>query len=240
MTRGVESISIHDSPLARLDPRGKLLSFALGAITVATLRSLVTAGAALGLSLLVMAAARFPTGWALRRLGVVSLALAPVALLLPLFQGETGLHLAVLLLLKALAITAQGLGLISTTPSMATAWSARTLGVPASLVRLSLLTHRFSFVLSDELARMRSAMRVRGFRAAANSRSIVVLGGLVGILFLRGADRAERVAQAQHCRGDDGQFRLLDPPRFHWCDAALVTGVLFSSGFLLVWNLYLN
>jgi cobalt/nickel transport system permease protein len=234
MTSIAKTPPIWDSPLAQLDPRARLISFFIAVLAIAALRSLLIATVALACAALLLIAARLPLLMVLRRLGIVALALAPVLILLPLVQGAEGLELAGLLFVKAAAITALALALIGTAPLLSMAWAARKLGAPTTLVRIALLSRRFSFVLADEMARMRTAMRVRGFRAGWDRRTTGAVGGLFGTLLVRGAARAERVAHAQHCRGDDGVFRMLDPPRFQLRDGAFVVAAIVLSAIVLI------
>jgi cobalt/nickel transport system permease protein len=225
--------SLGDSSLGWLDPRARLISFFVSILAIAALRSLLIAAIALACAGLLLVAARLPPGMVWRRLSIVALALGPVLILLPLVQGGEGLQLAGLLAIKAAAITALALALIGAAPLLSMAWAARKLGAPTTLVRIALLSRRFSFVLADEMSRMRTAMRVRGFRAGLDRRTTGAIGGLFGTLLVRGAARAERVAHAQHCRGDDGDFRMLDPPQFQRRDGAFVLAAIVLSALLL-------
>src|SRR5262249_17579757 len=81
--------------------------------------------------------------------------------------------------------------------------------VPGLLIRLILLSYRYVFVLADEFARLRIALRVRGYRNRANRHSYRTVGHVTGTLLVRSQERAERVEQAMRCRGFDGRFRSL-------------------------------
>ena len=65
----------------------------------------------------------------------------------------------------------------------------------------------------DEFARLRTALRVRGFRNRADLHSYRTIGQVAGTLLVRSHERSERVGQAMRCRGFDGQFRSLT--QFH-------------------------
>jgi cobalt/nickel transport system permease protein len=68
---------------------------------------------------------------------------------------------------------------------------------------------RYRFVLLDELDRMATARRARTF---ARGRELPwrTLGGLIGLLFLRTFERAERVHGAMVARGWQGTLRHLE------------------------------
>ncbi len=84
------------------------------------------------------------------------------------------------------------------------------LGVPRALVATLLFMERYIHVLGDELARMTQARRARTFATARAVRSWRPLTGMIGSLFLRSVDRAERVHLAMLARGWDGEFHHLD------------------------------
>ena len=99
--------------------------------------------------------------------------------------------------------------MLATAPLEVTLKAAHALRVPGLLVQLALLSYRYLFVLGDELARLRVALRVRGYRHRANWHSYRTVGHVAGTLLVRGYERAERVGQAMRCRGFDGRFRSL-------------------------------
>lgn len=195
-----------ESCLSRLDPRWRLAGLIVAFAAVSTVRSVSAAAIALGGALVLAALARLPGRWARRRLGEIVLALAPVVLVLPLTGNPI---LAVVVFLKGLTIAVLALVLLVTAPLPTTLAAARAMRVPGRLVHLTLLTYRYVFVLADELRRLRTALRVRGFRARLDRHSYRTVGQVTGTLLVHGSARAERVAQAMRCRGFDGQFRTL-------------------------------
>src|SRR5207302_4583571 len=110
---------------------------------------------------------------------------------------------------KALTVITLVVVLMATAPLNVTLQAAHALHVPGLLVQLAMLTQRYLFLLSAELARLRVALRVRGYRNRATRHSYRTVGHIAGTLLVRGYERAERVGQAMRCRGFDGQFRSL-------------------------------
>lgn len=86
------------------------------------------------------------------------------------------------------------------------------LGVPARLVHLLLLMVRYLEVIAAELARVRAAQKLRGFRPGANRHTVRTLGYLVGMSLVRALERAERVHDAMRCRGFSGVLVAFDAP----------------------------
>jgi cobalt/nickel transport system permease protein len=221
MTLTFDPLTGTDSPLRRLDPRWKLAGLGLAALAAAFVQTVPAALLALAGSLVLVLVSRLPPRWYLARVGAVALVLVPFACLFPLLVGgagwtlgplrfsSAGFALAVLLGAKAVAVVSLTFVLLASSPLDATLKAAHALRVPGLLVQLGILTYRYLFVLSDELARLRVALRVRGYRNRANLHSYRTVGHVAGTLLVRGHERAERVGQAMRCRGFDGQFRSL-------------------------------
>jgi cobalt/nickel transport system permease protein len=216
------------SPFSRLDPRWKLLSLIAAAVAVATLRTPEAAGVALVLAVGLVAFARLPWAWYLRRVGIVALFLAFFVVWMP-----DGLLPALALLEKGLALVSLMLVLIATAPPEVNLKAAHSLHVPGLLVQLVGMTHRYTYLLADEFGRLRQALRLRGFRNRADLHSYRTVGHVAGTLLVRGHERAERVGQAMRCRGFDGRYRLLNTFRTHPRDVLFGAGVL--GLFLLLW-----
>lgn len=87
--------------------------------------------------------------------------------------------------------------------------AVRKLGMPAVLVATLQFMDRYRYVLMDELDRMTTARRARTF-TRRDSLTWGLLTGLIGLLFLRTFERAERVHGAMVARGWDGVIRSLD------------------------------
>ncbi len=99
--------------------------------------------------------------------------------------------------------------LAGTTPFPNLLGALRKLGIPLVLVATLQFMDRYRFVLLDELDRMTTARRARTFRRRDSFRWSL-LTGLIGMLFLRSFERAERVHGAMVARGWTGAIRSLD------------------------------
>ena len=241
MTLPLEHLPCPDSPLQRLDARWRLAALLMAAAAVTALQTLPCAAAVLLGCIGLTALACVPWDWFLRRLGAVALvfvfftAVLPMALdggptleLGPVRLSWAGLRLALLICTKALAILTLMLVLLTTAPLPTTLKAAHALHVPALVIQLVVMTYRYVFVLGDELARLRVALRVRGFRNRADRHSYRTIGRVSGTLLVRGYERAERVSQAMRCRGFDGRFRSLAEFRTSMVDVAFF---VFLSSF---------
>lgn len=251
MTLALELLPAADSPLRRLDPRWKLAALGPAALACAVLRTPATAALAFAASLLLVALARLPWRWYLARLTAVALVLcffvawlpfvvrgtAPPWQLGPVPLAPEGIRAALVLTLKALAIVNLVLVLLTTAPLHATLEAAHLLHVPGLLLHLLLLTYRYAFVLAAELARVRVALRVRGYRNRATRHSYRTIGHIAGALLVRSTERAERVGQAMRCRGFTGEFHSLTHFQTTAGDLLFALVLLGGAAGLVGWDL---
>jgi cobalt/nickel transport system permease protein len=245
-----EHLAPPDSPLARRDPRWRLAALAVAIFGVAFLRQFGPAAAALGLALTLALVGRVPGRWYRTRVGVLLVALVPFLAVVPftvdrgdrlwewhfLHVTDAGLVVAATLAMKMLALVTLALTLLATAPLNVTLAAAGRLGVPRLLVHLTLLTYRYVFLLLDELNRLRIALRVRGFRNAMTAHAYRTVGQVTGTLLVRGADRADRVAQAMRCRGFDGHFRTAATFRTTPADVLLLLLIVGTVSGLVAWD----
>jgi cobalt/nickel transport system permease protein len=229
-----------DSPIHRLDARWRLASIVLVCVAVVSLQTLLAAGLALVMTLATLALSQLPWRWFLTRLAGVGFFLFLFLVLLPftipgagwefgpLHVSAHGLHLALLISLKALTVAALALLLFATAPVEVTLRAAHQLWVPGLLTQLLLLTHRYTYLFADELGKLRIALRLRRFRNRLSRHGYRTLGHVTGTLLVRSYERAERVGQAMRSRGFNGRYRTLH--QFH-------TGFFDILGFLLLFIL---
>ena len=251
MTLALQPLAAIDSPLWQLDPRWKLAALVPAAFIVAAFRTLPAVLAALAGALVLVSVSRLPLAWCLRRLGAMALFLLLFVCLLPfILEGPGpawdlgplrfslhGLIVAVVVCCKALAIVSLMLVLLATAPLEATLKAAHALRVPGLVVQLLLLTYRYTFLLADELGRLRVALRVRGYRNRATLHSYRTVSHVAGTLLVRSHERAERVSQAMRCRGFDGRFRALVAFRTRLADVSAFACILLFAGGLLIYDL---
>jgi cobalt/nickel transport system permease protein len=115
---------------------------------------------------------------------------------------------ASILIKNSLAILAM-LVLAGVTSFEAILIALRKLGLPPVLVATLGFMERYRYVFADELARMATARRARTF-TRRRTLSLSLAGGLIGLLFLRAFERAERVHGAMVARGWQGTLHSLD------------------------------
>ena len=113
--------------------------------------------------------------------------------------------------------------LIATTSFPGICHALRRLGMPELFTSQLLFLYRYLFVLVEEGMRMVRAREMRSFRG--KGQGVWVFISLVGTLFLRTMERAERIYQAMLSRGFTGTMRFARTYRFRITDFALLAAV---------------
>lgn len=239
-----------ESPIHRLDPRTKIISSFFFVIMVV----LTAAGdyAAFGLFFMlilpVLIISRVPLGYVFRHSLVVVPFAAVVALsLLFVKNGEVifslsigpllltvsseGLQLFLSVLFKSWLSVLSMLALVSTTRFPALLKGLEWFRVPSLILMIISFMYRYIFLLADELMRIKTARDARG-QPAALPQSLNTAGCMIGSLFVRSYERAERAYLAMCSRGFDGQIRTIHnfAPGIH--DAAFV--LLFCASAMAI------
>lgn len=250
MSLTAEHVAPRDSLLARRDPRWRLAGFGLAILATAALRQLGPCAVALGIALLLARIGGVPPRRYQARVGMLLVALVPFLVVVPftvdrgdrlwewrfLHVTDAGLLVAAALALKTVALVTLALTLLATAPMHVTLAAAGRLGVPRLLVYLTQLTYRYVFLLLDELNRLRVALRVRGFRNSMSGHAYRTVGQVTGTLLVRGADRADGVAQAMRCRGFDGRIRTTTVFRTTAADVLVFLVIAGVWGGLVAWD----
>jgi cobalt/nickel transport system permease protein len=252
MTLAFDLPTMPESALARMDPRWKLAALAPAALLMALVHTVLAAALALVFMLGLAQWGRLPGSWLARRLGWMALLLLLFVIWLPLLpdpESKTilvaglrislhGLDRVGVVLLKTLAVVTAMLIVLATAPLYDTLKAAQALHVPGLLVHILLLTMRYVFLLAEEFTRLRTALRVRGYKSRADLHSWRTVGHVAGTLLVRGSERAERVSQAMRCRGFDGTFRNLHRFQTRWQDVVGWMFIVLAAGAILAWDFW--
>lgn len=209
-----------DSPIHRWLPRLKLISLLSLMFAFATVRQLALLGPMLAVAVLFYGLSRLPISFLGQRLRYPGLFILSVVLVLPLASGETilwqwgwltlreeGLRAMALVVCRFLSILTLGFIFLGTTPFLTIIKAMRSLGLPAIMTDMTLLSYRYLYEVADTLATMQQAMRLRGFghqpqrRYRFSQRQLGQLASLTGTLLIRSYERSERVYQAMRLRG---------------------------------------
>jgi cobalt/nickel transport system permease protein len=248
MKLGLDPYAHLDSPLHRWDPRYKLAGLFVLIFAFAYVQDLRLLPAIVVITVVIYAASRLPLSFLLTRLRYPGIFLSVVAILLPLFSGQTillqlgplalrqeGLLALLLIVVKFVSILTVSLVLFGTAPFLTTIKAMRALGLPPILADMTLFSYRYLFEVGDDLQSMQQAMRLRGFRARRpDGRTVGVLASLAGSLLVRSYEQSERVYKAMVLRGYGHAPRIHDEFQSRPSDAVLLlAGLLVSAGFVV-------
>jgi len=217
-----------DSFLHRWDPRWKVASLGALMFSFALVPppaspetwnlDLSHALACLATSLALVQLSRIPLGFVLRRLLPAGFFLAAFLLVFPLGTGGEGLPPGTLvysrqrlfhggiIVIRAAAIILLTFPLFGTSRFDVTMKALRSLRIPGPFVQLSVFCYRYIYVYLDELRRMRTAMRARGFRARPLLHALRTAGNSLGMLLVRSVERTQGIHDAMIARGYSGTF----------------------------------
>ena len=254
MTLALDLPECPESLVSRRDPRWKLATVLLACGLLAFTRTWPVALVGLAAVLLLVWLAKLPGRWYGRRIGGVLLFLAIFLAWLPLVPRSAddalplgmltlsrhGLQVFVVALAKTTSLVSLVLVVMATAPLQDTFKAAHALRIPGVLVHLLLLTYRYVFLLFDEFSRLRTALRVRGYRNRASLHSYHTIGQVAGTLLVRSHERAERVGQAMRCRGFDGEFRTLHAFQTTLGDVLFLVAIVAIAAGLLVTDLVIR
>jgi cobalt/nickel transport system permease protein len=219
----IDEHSALPSPVHRLEPRAKIIVlFALILVCVTTPpEGFISFAGCLAFLAVLLAASLVPPGHVLTRsLWAVPFALA-VSIFLPFMKTDcpgggwslgvgalhvsrSGLTVLLSILLKAWTAAFAAALLTATTPFPDLLRGLERLRVPRVFLMLAAFTYRYLFLLVDEAERMARARDSRSWsgRWLWQARAV---GQMIGVLFLRSYERAERVYAAMLSRGFDGR-----------------------------------
>ena len=189
-----------DSPIHRLPTIVKLfgaLGIVAASVSVSFTHSwffIVVAGVLLVLSALTSIPWRFILG-RLILLEPFALGIALMALL-----QENGGMVFLSILAKSTLCLLTVILLSNTTPFASLLQTMKRLGVPRLLVTILALLYRYLFVLIDEAERLNRARASRTF-TTSRRKKWHMLASLIGQLFVRSTERAERIYAAMTARG---------------------------------------
>ncbi|MGB5218434.1 MAG: cobalt ECF transporter T component CbiQ [Smithella sp.] len=111
------------------------------------------------------------------------------------------------ILIKFTLTVSTALLLVATTSFPGVCHALSQLGLPSIFVSQLLFLYRYIFVLMEETMRIVRARNMRSF--GERGKGIKIFIRLVGTLFLRTVERAERVYNAMLCRGFQGDMPTL-------------------------------
>ncbi len=221
-----EIFATGQSVIHRTDPRVRVISATIYSFALALADYIPALVFGLCFSITLALAASLPAKPLLKRLTAAGGFLLLIWLVLPVtYAGDPwvrigpmtishqGINMCILITLKTMAILIELTALVATIPLSTLGHTLYKLKTPAKLVQLMLLAYRYTFVIEQEYQRLLRAAKMRNFRPATNLHTYKTYAYLLGMLFVRASERAQRVHQAMKCRGFSGRFYTLNSYR---------------------------
>ncbi len=212
----LDRLSYRDTAVHRLDPRAKVIATILFVVTVVSFPKyeVLSLLPFFLFPVLLSTLGDIPAGLIAAQVAAVSPFAVFIGIFNPLIDPRTvsiapgmsvsagWISFASILLKFALTISA-ALLLIATTSFPGICRGLRRLGVPALFVSQLLFLYRYLFVLMEEGMRTARARDNRSF--GGRGTGVRVFSRIVGTLFLRTVERAERIYAAMLSRGFRGE-----------------------------------
>jgi len=85
---------------------------------------------------------------------------------------------------------------------------------PKIMLMIISFMYRYIFVIVNDAMRLKMSADARNFSSLKLRCKIKIIGNIIGMLFIRSYERAERVYVAMLCRGFDGNFRTMNEFKF--------------------------
>ncbi|MHB8827930.1 MAG: cobalt ECF transporter T component CbiQ [Syntrophales bacterium] len=233
----LDRLSYQDTFVHRLDPRAKVIATVLFLLTVVSFPKyeVVALAPFFLFPALLMTVGDMPVRFMIRKIVLVS----PFAIFIGIFNPLLDTKTAIVLfgfalsagwlsffsiMLKFALTVSAALLLIATTSFPGICHALRRLGCPPLFVSQLLFLYRYLFVLMEEAMRIIRARELRSF--GSRGSGLKMFARLIGILFLRTVDRAERIYYAMLSRGFQGDIPDLKRSRFGTADLAFVAAMV--------------
>jgi cobalt/nickel transport system permease protein len=242
----LDRLSYQDTCLHRLDPRAKVIATVLFLSTVISFPKYEVVGLIpfFLFPALLMAIGEIPVLFIIKKVILVSPFAILIGIFNPLLDTRTvavifsiplsagWISFASIILKFSLTISAAIL-LIATTSFPGVCHALRQLGFPSIFTSQLLFLYRYLFVLMEEAMRITRARDMRTFGTRGTGIRIFVR--LIGILFLRTVDRAEKIYYAMLSRGFQGDMPSFRQSRIALSDMAFLAGMII---FLAVFRFF--
>lgn len=238
----LDRFAYQDSPIHRLDPRAKILAVvAYSAVLISLPRYALPSPWYAVFPFVLLAWGGIPLWFVVKHTLLVSpfvvclVAFSPVFDRTPVRVSDSliiagGWLTAASVLVRFVLGMAALIALASTTRFPELLKGFEKLGVPRILVTQLRFLYRYLFLLIDQAMHLRQAWSARDAGRGPLAWKWRAATGLVGVLFIRSLEQAERTYMAMLARGYDGTIRLLRPLRWgggDWVFAASTVVYLF-------------
>lgn len=201
-----------DSLIHRIDPKTKLIvSFVFILFIALASPTAYLFFILCGLMLvMLLALSRIPFLFIFKKTLTVIPFVILIAIFIPFMKGQEGIILFRSIVIKSyLSVLCMTL-LISSTRFDSLLKGLEQLKMPRLFIMTMSFMYRYLFLLIDEIHRMERARESRSFCKPRPFHTIKTLSNIIGVLFVRSYERAERVYLAMRSRGFTGDIKTMD------------------------------
>jgi len=239
----IDRFSYQDSPIHRIDPRAKILAILAYMLLLISLSKYEVPSAwFIVFPAVLLLWGGIPLGFVIKHTLVVSPFIVCLVAFSPIFDKTPfpitseitvrgGWITAVSILIRFVLGMAALIALASTTRFPELLKGLEKLGVPQILVTQLRFLYRYLFLMIDQAMHLRQARAARDAGCGPVGQRWRSAAALVGVLFTRTLEQAERVHLAMIARGYDGTVRLAKPLQWHGTDALFLA---ITAAYLVV------
>jgi cobalt ECF transporter T component CbiQ len=245
---GAEELAGKRGLLQAMDPRVRLVGVLSLVLVVTLARKLAAVGVLFLLAVLLAFASRVRFSLLLKRVWLVVLGFTGVMAVPALFVTpgtvaarlgrfavtQQGLNTAGLLIARVETAVTFTTALILCTPWTHLLKALRALWVPAEVVTILAMTHRYIFLLIESASQMFESRQSRIFGYLSGGEQRRLAARTAGVLLSKSIDLSGEVYLAMQSRGFDGEVRLLDEFRMRPRDYAALGCFLLAAG-TMIW-----
>jgi cobalt ECF transporter T component CbiQ len=233
--------------LQSFDPRPRIVSIILLVVAAVFTRRLVALSALFALAAVISLASRVSFGTLFKRVwlivfGFTGLIALPAIFITPgdviahaghLAITAQGLRTAALLILRVQTAVTLTTALVLSTHWVQILRGLRALWVPAEVVTMLAMTHRYIFLLIETASQMFESRQSRMVGALSGAEQRRMATRTAGVLLGKSADLSYDVYLAMQSRGFSGDIRLLESSRMKSWDFAAIAFAISVAGVAL-------
>lgn len=230
--------------LQSVDPRARIVSVVLLVVATVLTRRLAPLSALFVLAVVISLGSRVSSGTLIKRVwlivfGFTGLIALPAIFITPgsavahagqLTITAQGVRTAALLILRVETAVTLTTALVLGTHWVQILRGLRALWVPAEIVTMLAMTHRYIFLLIETASQMFESRQSRMVGALSGAEQRRMAARTAGVLLGKSADLSYDVYLAMQSRGFSGDIRLLENSRMKSWDFAAIAFALAVAG----------
>ena len=232
------------SVIHQMESMTKVVSALLIVISIAIVKDIYIATAALIFSILMVILSRLPIKFVLKRIWSPFLFILIFAAALLLSTGadgseilwtigfiditEDGVFQAGLILIRATAAILLLTTLLATTKFDDIVKVLYDLKMPIFLLQILIFSYRYIFVFSEEMENMKNSMAAKGFRPKLSLRMFSSISNMLGMLLIKSFERGDDVYKSMIAKGYTGKPAILTENNIKAADYICMALVLIT------------